>query len=204
MPAISPAQLKRSNSFDRFTSRVFGGGEKPASSKPTSSPSGWQGPFEKDNNTQSNGDGGAPSAPSGGVVTKQLLFILLTRGPNGLGLELDATNTVVNLVKGGAAEKQGYFKVRHVNVEDKPSRPLLAGRQRRAPGGGVRLQSYSEQPAFAPHSINGRAKEALAIRPHDRLLLPLWTGWRHDCERRRDPAATKVATERDGPEEGCV
>lgn len=42
--------------------------------------------------------------------SKQLLFILLQRGPNGLGLELDATNTVVNLVPGGAADTQGYFR----------------------------------------------------------------------------------------------
>ena len=45
--------------------------------------------------------GYAPSAMP--AKSKQLLFILLQRGPNGLGLELDATNTVVNLVPGGAA-----------------------------------------------------------------------------------------------------
>ena len=49
-----------------------------------------------------------PAAPA---MSKQLLFILLHRGPNGLGLELDATNTVVNMVAGGAAEVQGYFRV---------------------------------------------------------------------------------------------
>lgn len=43
-------------------------------------------------------------------ASKQLLFILLYRGQNGLGLELDATNTVVKMVPGGAAEVQGYFK----------------------------------------------------------------------------------------------
>ena len=41
----------------------------------------------------------------------QVLRILLSPGPNGLGLELDATNTIVNIVKGGAAEVQGYFKI---------------------------------------------------------------------------------------------
>jgi C-terminal processing protease CtpA/Prc len=50
----------------------------------------------------------APSAMP--AKSKQLLFILLQRGPNGLGLELDATNTVVNLVPGGAASVQGYFR----------------------------------------------------------------------------------------------
>lgn len=44
------------------------------------------------------------------AMSKQLLFILLYRGPAGLGLELDATNTVVNMVPGGAAEVQGYFR----------------------------------------------------------------------------------------------
>ena len=29
----------------------------------------------------------------------------------GLGLELDATNTVINVVKGAAADVQGYFRV---------------------------------------------------------------------------------------------
>ena len=45
------------------------------------------------------------------AMSKQLLFIVLHRGPNGLGLELDATNTVVNMIAGGAAEVQGYFCV---------------------------------------------------------------------------------------------
>ena len=53
------------------------------------------------------GDDAPASAPT---KSKQLLFILLQRGPTGLGLELDATNTVVNLVPGGAAEVQGYFR----------------------------------------------------------------------------------------------
>ena len=48
-----------------------------------------------------------PAVPA---KSKQLLFILLQRGPNGLGLELDATNTVVNMVPGGAAAVQGYFR----------------------------------------------------------------------------------------------
>ena len=57
----------------------------------------------------SNSDEKDSSAPSP-AKSKQLLFILLQRGPNGLGLELDATNTVVNLVPGGAADTQGYFR----------------------------------------------------------------------------------------------
>jgi len=43
-------------------------------------------------------------------MSKQLLFILLHRGTTGLGLELDQTNTVVNMVPGGAADVQGYFR----------------------------------------------------------------------------------------------
>ena len=76
-----PKPVRRSMSFDRF-SRTF--------SKPKLDDSGK-----------------APPTPS---FSKQLLFILLHRGPNGLGLELDATNTVVNMVPGGAAEVQGYFR----------------------------------------------------------------------------------------------
>jgi hypothetical protein len=55
---------------------------------------------------ESKTDAPAPSP----AKSKQLLFILLQRGPNGLGLELDATNTVVNMVPGGAADLQGYFR----------------------------------------------------------------------------------------------
>ena len=33
------------------------------------------------------------------------------RRPTGLGLERDATNTLINVVKGGAADVQGYFRV---------------------------------------------------------------------------------------------
>ena len=33
-----------------------------------------------------------------------------SRGPNGLGLELDATNTIINIIK-GAADVQGHFKL---------------------------------------------------------------------------------------------
>jgi len=81
-PAPSQAKpVKRSSSFDRFSFR-----SKP---KETS--------FD--------------AAPTGPPPSKQLLFILLSRGPNGLGLELDATNTIVNIVKGGAADVQGYFKL---------------------------------------------------------------------------------------------
>ena len=75
--------IKRSLSFDKLRSSAW-------SSKPKEVPE------------------GAPKPPA---VSKQLLFILLHRGPTGLGLELDATNTVVNIVPGGAADKQGYFLV---------------------------------------------------------------------------------------------
>lgn len=75
--------VKRSSSFDRFSYRSA---------------------------SKSVGGGSAsPTKPSS--LSKQLLFILLSRGPNGLGLELDATNTLVNIVKGGAADVQGYFKI---------------------------------------------------------------------------------------------
>lgn len=57
------------------------------------------------------GDAKLPDHAKPAQVSKQLLFILLHRGPAGLGLELDATNTVVNIVRGGAAERQGYFMV---------------------------------------------------------------------------------------------
>ena len=73
--------VKRASSFDRFTRKS--GGAKEA---------------------------GAAAAPAQSF-SKQLLFILLSRGPNGLGLELDATNTVINVVKGGAADVQGYFRM---------------------------------------------------------------------------------------------
>jgi len=76
--------VRRSMSFDRF-SRVA----TAISSKP-----------KEEGETK-------PAAPT---FTKQLLFILLHRGPNGLGLELDQTNTVVNMVAGGAADVQGYFR----------------------------------------------------------------------------------------------
>lgn len=78
--------VKRASSFDRFsrgTKSSAGGASK---------------------------DAAAAAAPQQ-TFSKQLLFILLSRGPNGLGLELDATNTVINVVKGGAADVQGYFRV---------------------------------------------------------------------------------------------
>lgn len=53
---------------------------------------------------------GSDDTPKMPAKAKQLLFILLQRGPSGLGLELDATNTVVNMVPGGAAATQGYFR----------------------------------------------------------------------------------------------
>lgn len=77
-----PKQVKRSMSFDRFSR-----GKKSI--------------------VDDARDEQAKPAPA---TSKQLLFILLQRGPTGLGLELDATNTVVNIVPGGAADTQGYFK----------------------------------------------------------------------------------------------
>eukprot|EP00316_Scyphosphaera_apsteinii_P002064 CAMPEP_0119348298 /NCGR_PEP_ID=MMETSP1333-20130426/108972_1 /TAXON_ID=418940 /ORGANISM="Scyphosphaera apsteinii, Strain RCC1455" /LENGTH=296 /DNA_ID=CAMNT_0007360877 /DNA_START=154 /DNA_END=1041 /DNA_ORIENTATION=- len=88
-PAEVPAKgkpVKRASSFDRFSLR--------SSTKPKESAS---------SSSQASSSSAAPS--------KQLLFILLSRGPHGLGLELDATNTIVNIVKGGAADVQGYFKI---------------------------------------------------------------------------------------------
>jgi len=85
-PPSTPAAskpVKRSSSFDRFSMR-----------------------------SRSKTEGGASDSPKkASSLSKQLLFILLSRGPNGLGLELDATNTLVNIVKGGAADVQGYFKI---------------------------------------------------------------------------------------------
>jgi len=84
-----PKPVRRSMSFDRFSrgasalSSAFSGSKKEGDAKPPA------------------------AAPT---MSKQLLFILLHRGPKGLGLELDATNTVVNMVPGGAAETQGYFR----------------------------------------------------------------------------------------------
>ena len=82
---LKPKPVRRSMSFDRFSrgvSNAFGKVREDSTKAPAAAP----------------------------TMTKQLLFILLHRGPNGLGLELDATNTVVNMVPGGAAETQGYFR----------------------------------------------------------------------------------------------
>ena len=84
-----PNTIRRSMSFDRFSSGVKSITAALKSSK--------------------DGDNAEAKAPPP-TMSKQLLFILLHRGPNGLGLELDATNTVVNMVTGGAAEVQGYFR----------------------------------------------------------------------------------------------
>ena len=84
-----PNTIRRSMSFDRFSSGVKSITAALKSSK--------------------DGDNAEAKAPPP-TMSKQLLFILLHRGPNGLGLELDATNTVVNMVPGGAAEVQGYFR----------------------------------------------------------------------------------------------
>lgn len=77
--------VKRASSFDRF--------------------------MRKSSSKDPGGAAPAAAAQQNQTFSKQLLFILLSRGPNGLGLELDATNTVINVVKGGAADAQGYFRV---------------------------------------------------------------------------------------------
>jgi len=86
-------RIRRSLSFDRF-------------SRP------WSGnvPRPPDGDTAGKAEAAAAKKRPP-TVSKQLLFILLHRGPTGLGLELDATNTIVNIVKGGAADRQGYFQV---------------------------------------------------------------------------------------------
>jgi len=83
-----PKPVRRSMSFDRFSKGVTSLSSTFKSSKGEE----------------------VAKEPAPPTMTKQLLFILLHRGPNGLGLELDATNTVVNMVPGGAAETQGYFR----------------------------------------------------------------------------------------------
>lgn len=40
----------------------------------------------------------------------QMMLVLLARGPQGLGLELDGTNTIIALAPGGAAHKQGILR----------------------------------------------------------------------------------------------
>ena len=84
-PPQAGKPVRRASSFDRFTGRgrkdTFGLDPAPKAAT-------------------------TPAVPS-----KQLLFILLSRGPSGLGLELDATNTLINIIKGGAADVQGYFKL---------------------------------------------------------------------------------------------
>ena len=84
-PPQAGKPVRRASSFDRFTGRgrkdTFGLDPAPKAAT-------------------------TPAVPS-----KQLLFILLSRGPSGLGLELDATNTIINIIKGGAADVQGYFKL---------------------------------------------------------------------------------------------
>ena len=82
--AGKPKAVRRSVSFDRFSKGV-----------------------KSIMSAETKADAPSPSSPA---KSKQLLFILLQRGPNGLGLELDATNTVVNMVPGGAADLQGYFR----------------------------------------------------------------------------------------------
>ena len=97
-PKLAKA-VRRSMSFDRFTTNLRSkskkeNGEVGSSAAQTTTPK-----------KEKKGEVKPTATPS-----KQLLFILLHRGPTGLGLELDATNTVVNMVPGGAAEVQGYFR----------------------------------------------------------------------------------------------
>ena len=49
-------------------------------------------------------------APPRMIMAKRLLSIPLERGPNGLGLQLDDTNTIVAMAPGGAAETQGNLR----------------------------------------------------------------------------------------------
>lgn len=95
-----PSKIRRSLSFDRF-SRPWSGNISRESSTAGAGGAGWGG----------KAGAAAPEPKKRATVSKQLLFILLHRGPTGLGLELDATNTIVNIVKGGAADRQGYFLV---------------------------------------------------------------------------------------------
>ena len=53
----------------------------------------------------------AEAAPVGKTLADgQLLKILLKRGPKGLGLRIDETNTVIAMDPGGAADKQGLLR----------------------------------------------------------------------------------------------
>jgi len=63
----------------------------------------------KKSSSSSSGSGGKPAqAP---LVASTRRTFVLERGPNGLGLELDATNTIVNVKPGGRAERQGLVMV---------------------------------------------------------------------------------------------
>lgn len=83
----STPRIRRALSFDRFTRPLNGNRDSSADSKT-----------------------GADTRKKP-TVSKELLFILLHRGRTGLGLELDETNTIVNIVKGGAADRQGSFMI---------------------------------------------------------------------------------------------
>jgi len=53
----------------------------------------------------------AGSKPSAEAISCTKRQFVLDRGPNGLGLELDKTNTVVAIKEGGMAERQGLMCV---------------------------------------------------------------------------------------------
>ncbi|KAL1529408.1 hypothetical protein AB1Y20_000357 [Prymnesium parvum] len=80
-------RLRRSLSFDRFVRPWHGDRERSAEALR------------------------AGGAPKWAAVSKELLRVVLQRGPAGLGLELDSTNTITKLVRGGAAEQQGLVRV---------------------------------------------------------------------------------------------
>ena len=116
--------------------------------------------FDRFSRRSSKAGADAEAAPPTQSISKQLLFILLSRGPKGavpamhasrvrrtpathnvrnaagLGLELDATNTIVTIVPGGAADVQGYFRVGDTvaSVDGVPLRGrLLQARERSLP-----------------------------------------------------------------------
>lgn len=121
----SQSRLKRSFSWSRGKKAPpkLGSAQKPArlggllsprgapsAGKPVKRASSFDRFMRKSSPKDPGGLAPAPAQPEQ-TFSKQLLFILLSRGPNGLGLELDAVNTVINVVKGGAADAQGYFRV---------------------------------------------------------------------------------------------
>ena len=125
--------------------------------------------FDRFSRRSSKAGADAEAAPPTQTISKQLLFILLSRGPKGaaptmhatrarrapathhdvrhaagLGLELDATNTIVTIVPGGAADVQGYFRVGDTvaSVDGVPLRGrLLQARERSLPATSCHTQT---------------------------------------------------------------